>query len=488
MKIRFEVMIFFVVIIIQIIYVVGLYNSNQICLHDSISHLNHGRRIIDENYPGWGQIGHIWLPLVFLCYVPFVWNDFLWHSCLAGSIVSIIFLAIASVFVYKLATELYETKYAGIVAFLIFFMNPSVRLIGAVPMFEGPLLMPLAGSAYYFLLWIKTERHRYLFFASMFASVATLIRYEAWFIPLLFFILVPLILIFRKRKYAFIEGNVFLVVPWAFLGVILWMAYLTVIFRDPFCFTGGDIIERGIIRTMEHTSQTSTDLIGISVGIFSAYSNIFGDFTLISAIIGIILVCCLYRNWSISIFIILLVPLLFSIWRVHPVYTDEPRHILQNIIFVSIGASAWIKLLSVSKFKYFLLTISIIIIVLNILFIPENAVKNQLEPSGYHATENNIGRYLNEHYTGGMILCNPLWTGEYVIFYSNLSPREFIEPHDQDLWLDALKSPWEKAEYVVMSTGPEEEPISERWLKNEEFEMHYIQVYSFGDYIIFKRK
>lgn len=493
MKIPIAVIIFFAVIILQIFYVVDLYYNDQICLHDSISHLNHARRVVDNNYAGLGQLGHVWLPFVFLLYLPLVWNDFMWHSCLAGSIVSIISIAIASVFIYKLASEFYETKYAGIVAFAIFFMNPSVRYIGAIPMLEGPLLMPLAVSAYYFFLWIKTEMPRYIIFASISASVATLIRYEAWFIPLFYLILVPLILISRKRKYEFIEGNVFLVIPWAFLGIILWMAFLTAIFKDPLYFSGVEGVGGAAIRIGEHIASSTTDLIETTNGIFFAYSNVFGCFTLLSALIGAILICYLYRNWSISVFIILIVPFFFSFWRVHPVYMAESRHIIQNVLFIALLASTWVKVLSISKHKYLPVVLTIIIIFLNILFIPEPSVKHQLvELSEYHEIGINVGGYLKEHYTGGMILCSPADAGEIIIFYSYLSPKEFIEPHDRKLWEDALKEPWTKAEYVVMITGKEEQlrtySLPPRWLEDENFKMHYIQAYSFQDYIIFKRK
>ncbi len=492
MKITIVVLIFFTVIILQTIYVVDLYHEDQICVHDSISHLNHAHRVVDNNYPGLSQLGHVWLPFVFLCYIPFVWNDFMWHSCLAGSIISIIFTAIASVFIYKLASEFYETKYAGLVAFAIFFMNPSVRYIGAVPMLECPLLMPLVISAYYLLLWIKTERPRHLIFASISASVATLIRYEAWFIPILYLVLVSLILVYRKRKYEFIEGNIFLVIPWAFLGIILWMTFLTAIFKDPLYFSssvGG--VGGTAIRTGEHMTSSSIDLIGTVNGIFFAYSNVFGYFTLLSALIGALLICYLYRNWSISIFIILLVPLLFSFWRVHPVYADEPRHIIQNVLFIALASSAWVKLLSVPKYKYLPAVLVVIIIFLNILFIPEPSVKHQLlGMSEYHEIGKNIGSYLEEHYTTGMILCSSSYAGESILFYSNLSPREFIDPYDQELWENALKAPWTKAEYVVMSTEREvgANAIPSQWLDDENFKMHYIQVYSFSYYVIFKRR
>src|SRR5579872_557479 len=53
---------------------------------DAESHLNIARRIVDSRTPGYGQIGTGWLPLLHLLILPFVSNDFLWRTGLAGAI------------------------------------------------------------------------------------------------------------------------------------------------------------------------------------------------------------------------------------------------------------------------------------------------------------------------------------------------------------------------------------------------------------------
>ncbi len=57
---------------------------------DAEAHLNIARRIVDSRTPGCDQIGTVWLPLPHLLMLPFVRNDWLWRSGLAGAIPSAI--------------------------------------------------------------------------------------------------------------------------------------------------------------------------------------------------------------------------------------------------------------------------------------------------------------------------------------------------------------------------------------------------------------
>src|SRR4051812_45165861 len=55
---------------------------------DAESHLDIAKRVINGLTPGFGQLGGIWLPLHHILMLPFVWNDWLWRTGLAGSFVS----------------------------------------------------------------------------------------------------------------------------------------------------------------------------------------------------------------------------------------------------------------------------------------------------------------------------------------------------------------------------------------------------------------
>src|SRR5664279_1116972 len=53
---------------------------------DAEAHLNTARRILDSRNPGYDQVGSPWLPVPHALMLPFVGNDRLWQSGLAGTI------------------------------------------------------------------------------------------------------------------------------------------------------------------------------------------------------------------------------------------------------------------------------------------------------------------------------------------------------------------------------------------------------------------
>src|SRR5204863_9614766 len=62
------------------------FQHHQILLYDdSISHLRIARRVFDSINSGFAHLGGVWLPLPHVLMLPFVWNDYLWRTGLAGS-------------------------------------------------------------------------------------------------------------------------------------------------------------------------------------------------------------------------------------------------------------------------------------------------------------------------------------------------------------------------------------------------------------------
>ena len=67
---------------------------------DAQAHLNISRSIIDSRTPGYEQIGTVWLPALHLICLPFVRNDWLWSTGLAGTIPVAICFVIAGTCFY----------------------------------------------------------------------------------------------------------------------------------------------------------------------------------------------------------------------------------------------------------------------------------------------------------------------------------------------------------------------------------------------------
>ena len=73
-------------------------DSNSLVYYaDAVAHLVISRSIFDSLNPGFLQLGSAYLPLAHILLIPFVVNDFMFHTGLAGTIVSSISTAITAV-------------------------------------------------------------------------------------------------------------------------------------------------------------------------------------------------------------------------------------------------------------------------------------------------------------------------------------------------------------------------------------------------------
>src|ERR1700744_1272160 len=86
----FSQLLLFITICISIVATVYFYfhGKENLSNYDAIARLDIARKMIDSITPGVGQLGAIWLPFPQVLTIPFIWNNFLWHSGFAGSIIS----------------------------------------------------------------------------------------------------------------------------------------------------------------------------------------------------------------------------------------------------------------------------------------------------------------------------------------------------------------------------------------------------------------
>src|SRR5262249_4434657 len=85
---------------------------------DTYSHLLIARRLFDNLTPGLAQLGGVWLPLPHVLMLPFVWNDYLWHTGLAGSFVGMPCYIVASIYLFLAARRITGSSSASFVGTL----------------------------------------------------------------------------------------------------------------------------------------------------------------------------------------------------------------------------------------------------------------------------------------------------------------------------------------------------------------------------------
>ncbi len=233
----------------------ALHNDVIVVYGDAESHLNISKRVVDSLTPGMAQLGGIWLPLPHVLMLPLIWSDWMWRTGLAGAIISGAFYVISSVFIYKLTKLLTQQRWAGVLAWLVFSLNPGILYMQSTPMTELPLIGFFTLSSYFFIKYLLTDGQRgdfgsgaksdgeysrlmNLLFAAFFGFCATLSRYDGWLLVLAEAAILTVFYLVRGRKYwREMEGKVILYSTMAFLGIGLWLLWAWLILGDPLYFT-----------------------------------------------------------------------------------------------------------------------------------------------------------------------------------------------------------------------------------------------------------
>lgn len=203
---------------------------------DAESHINIAKRVVSGITPGFGQLGGNWLPLPHILMMPFVLSDFLWRTGLGGSIVSVLCAVASSAFAYKIVKLMSFQTSAAVLAALIVICNPAILYLEVTPMGELPLIMTLFASVYFFIRWSIFDSILDLIISSFFILCGTLIRYDAWFVFLFSIVGIIIIGILKRFSYKKIEGITLLFTTLSMMGIVLWIGWNILIFKNPLYF------------------------------------------------------------------------------------------------------------------------------------------------------------------------------------------------------------------------------------------------------------
>lgn len=237
------------------------FNGLGLAYNDARSHLDIGRRVVEGLKPGAAQLGSVWLPLPHLLMVPAIWNDFMWHSGLAGAIVSMISFVATGALIYKFLEKLEIGIFGRLVGVLIFAGNINILYLQSTAMTELLLLAVTTAGVYELMLWHKTNEVLNLVKAAFWVMLATLARYDGWFL----FIFASGLVVFNVwRRSSFkiswstfgkVEGTYVFFATLASLGIFLWFLWNQLIFKDALYFAFGPY--------SAHAQQDQLDAAGI---------------------------------------------------------------------------------------------------------------------------------------------------------------------------------------------------------------------------------
>lgn len=247
----------FLVMVACFYFLVFLNNGLGLAYNDARSHLDIGRRVVEGLKPGLAQLGSVWLPLPHMLMVPTIWNDWMWHSGMSGALVSMVSFVATGVLVYKYLEELRVGMLGRLFGVVVLAANMNVLYLQATAMTELLLLATMTAGAYYLLLWFKDEKILNLIKTAFLVMMATLVRYDGWF--MLFFVTMLVGgYTWKKRGWKTAEGMLILLLTLAALGVVLWVGWNWLIFDDPLYFMFGEFSAHAQQTQLEEAGNLQT--------------------------------------------------------------------------------------------------------------------------------------------------------------------------------------------------------------------------------------
>ena len=278
---------------------------------DAPTHLNLARRVHDDLHPGLGQLGAYWLPLAHVIELPFVWNDALWHSGLAGAIPSMGCYLLSVWLIYQLAFLATAQRIPGAIAALAFAANPNVLYLHVLPMFEPSIIASVLAATYLLALWLRRRKLWLLVAAAAAVSVMCTSRYEAWAAAVAAGGVVLVALWRQGETRDRVVGRLVLFLLLAWYGMALWLLWNLALNGDPLyflhpSFNKGLAEDRLAILTKHHLTHA------VAYVYFSVYDNA-GRILVALGVLGLLRFVAQLVRWTEGLWLVLLAaPALFD--------------------------------------------------------------------------------------------------------------------------------------------------------------------------------
>jgi len=280
---------------------------------DAPTHLNLARRVHDDLHPGLGQLGAYWLPLAHVLELPFVSNDALWRSGLAGTIPSMACYMLSVWLIYNLTFLVTAQRVPAAIASLAFAANPNVLYIHVLPMFEPSIIASLLTATYLLALWLRHGKLWLLVAAAGAVSVMCTSRYETWGAALAAAGVVPTALWRQGMTRDRVVARLVLFVLLAWYGMALWLLWNLALNGDALYFLHPSFNKnlpegRLAVLTKRHLTHA------VAYVYFSVYDNA-GRILVVVGLLGLPRFIVLLLRWAEGLWLVLLAaPTLFDIF------------------------------------------------------------------------------------------------------------------------------------------------------------------------------
>jgi len=470
-------------------------NGLALSYNDARSHLDIGRRVVEGLKPGLAQIGSVWLPLPHILMIPTIWNDFMWHSGLAGSLQSMISFVATGLVIYMYLRALGVGILGRLVGVAIFILNLNVLYMQSTAMTELLLLGTMAAGTYFLLLWHRDDNVIDLIKSAFWIMMASLIRYDGWF---LFVVAVMLIIAksLRRKSYQATEGKVILFSTLAAFGIFLWFVWNWAIFKDPFYFAFGPFSAHSQQKQLADAGVLVTKgnlLFSTKIYLYSLLYNS-GAFT---AILGLCGAIALWTDknlkWNIRLgTLALIAPFFFNILALY---------LGHSVLFIQgLSGNSWFNvryglmlLPSIAIFIGYLthrlksLRWSIVGLMAFVTFFSfTSADAVTIDDGRVGASQKNVvqvSTWLHDHAKDqkGFVMISAA-SHDAIIFSSGLPMKKFIHEGTGLYWDNAIATPQKWARWIIMRTNDVND-LTFKEIKDKEILRYYTLVgqYEFAD-------
>ena len=452
--------------IVAIYYFVHyLQNGLGLSYNDARSHLDIGRRVVEGLKPGLAQLGSVWLPLNHILMIPLIWNDWMWHTGLAGAFWSMLGFVGTCLLVYAYLRKLGVGMLGRVVGVLVFAANLNVLYLQSTAMTELLLLVTMTAGCYELLLWHQTDKILNLIKAAFWIMLATLTRYDGWFL-LGYASFLVILYAWRKHSFKRIEGTLVLFLTLAALGVVAWFGWNQLIFKDALYFAFGPFSAHAQQLQMKQSGAIPTEgnmLLSIKVYL---YALLYNTYTY-PAILGAIGACVLWFDRRLTratrmattallsplVFNILALFLGFSVLFVQGISGDTWFNVRYGVMLMPTIAILIGYLVDRAKSFRPLLIGSLLFIAF---FVFANADAVTIDDARVGSSQKNVTEvsgYLQKVAKNepGFILISAA-SHDAIIFSSGLPMSRFIHEGTGKYWESATTSPDRWARWIVMRT------------------------------------
>ncbi len=452
-------------------FIYYLQNGLGLNYNDARSHLDIGRRVVEGLKPGLAQLGSVWLPLNHMLMVPLIWNDWAWHTGFAGTVWSMLSFIGTGLIIYKYLEELKVGILGRLTAVAVFVANVNVLYLQSTAMTELLMLFTLTASSYYLMKWHKSENINELIKVAFWVMLATLTRYDGWFMLGMVTVLIALH-VWKKSSYKKMEGVSILFLTVAAFGVVIWLAWNQLIFGDALYWAIGPYSAHAQQEVMSEAGALPTKynlLLSIKVYLYALLYNSY-TYPAILGMIGAIVLWCdkkIDAGLRISttalmspfIFNILALFLGFSVIYVQGISGNTWFNVRYGVMLAPTIAIFIGYLVDKAK-TYRLLLIGSLMFVLFFAFANNDAVT--IDDARVGSSQKNVSEvsgwlHDNAKDEAGFILISAA-SHDAIIFSSGLPMKKFIHEGTGAYWESATTSPDRWARWVVMRTHDNNEP------------------------------